>query len=321
MTRLQRYISNVLQSIIIFILTTLMAYVLNYYNMQSDSLKLIFMLGVLIVILQTQSFVLTTLVSLAFAATDAYLFIDHDLFDTRRFILSTIIFLVIALLVNVLSLRLQKQMEQSKKNEKVHRELNKASEGLISIQGHDNIIEYADKAMTKLAGTDVEFYFDIPRDDPDEAKKWCLRNSAACGYGEVDYPDSPNKYLPIRTNRKTTGVVALKDLQEEVDETTMDCVYTFVSQVSIAIARNDLEERNKKESAAFAREKIKGTVMKSLSHDMYPRINEIKKQAADLRENQDLMPAETRDEKLSIIEKESGYLADTVDNILEITSR
>lgn len=316
----KKFISNVLQTVIIYILTTLLAYVLNLYDMQSDSLKMLFLLGVLIVILQTQSFFLTLLASLAFTFTDAWLFIDPSQFHRRSFILSNIFFVAIALIVNVLANRLQKQMERSKENEKLHRRLYEASEGLIQVQGRENIISYADKALTKLAGAKVELWFDVPRDETDEAKKWCFLNSAPCGHGEADFTDEPKKYIPIRSNRKTIGVLAVDCSEKELSHTVEDCIVSFTSQISIAIAREEVEERSKKESAMFAREKIKGTVMKRLSHDMYPRIAEIHKISEYLLSTGSTVPHDAED-KLKTIERESSFLTDTVDNILDITSR
>ncbi|MBQ1545352.1 MAG: DUF4118 domain-containing protein [Clostridia bacterium] len=319
--KVRNTISNILQTIIVYVLTTLMAYVLNIYHMQFDSLKMLFLFGVLIVILQTQSFVLSFLVTLLFAATDAWLFINPAQFNTRGFILSTVFFIIISVLVSVLAIRLQKQIERSRANEQVHKDLYKASEGLIKVQGRDNIVEFADRSLTKLADHEVLFDFDIDKNDPDEAKRWCYRNSASCGRGEVDFSDSPNLYIPIRSNRKTTGVLTVKDVDKKIDPTTMDCIMSFVSQVSIALGRNDLEERNKKESAIFAREKIKGTVMKGLSHDMHPRITEIRKLAEELHDFRKTLSEEDVSAKLSTIQKEADYLSDTIDNILEITSR
>ena len=42
--KVRNTISNILQTIIVYVLTTLMAYVLNIYHMQYDSLKMLFLL-------------------------------------------------------------------------------------------------------------------------------------------------------------------------------------------------------------------------------------------------------------------------------------
>lgn len=317
--KIKKLISGVMQTFIILILTFLLAYVFHIYGINSEGMKMLYLLSVLIITLQTKSFLLTVGASVIFVFTDAKLFTNPAEFHRRSFILSTVIFICIALIINVLANRLQKQMDASTKNESIHEKLYKASSGLIQIQGRENLMEYANTAMTDLAGAKTEICFNIDKNDPDTIKKWCLRNSAICGYGEVDFPESDNKYIPVRSKRKTIGVVVIDCSENEVSEVTEECILSFVSLLSIALERNELEEKRKAETAIFAREKIKGTVMKSLSHDMVPCISKIQHISDTLKNTDNIKPDELK--KLDRIVKESSDLSDMIDNIIDITSR
>ena len=311
------FLSNLLQTIIIIVLTGLLAYGMEQYNLMLEDMKLLYLLAVLIVILQTESFGWTLFSTAMFVGFDALLV--HDDESKQLYITSTIIFVVIALIVNVLALRLQKQMEASKESEQIQKRLYEASKGLNKVRGSQEIIDYANEALTNLAGSEAHVYFDISRDDPDEAKKWCLRNSAFCGNGELDFSEAPNKYIPIRSNRKTTGVAVIDCSKKPMTPVIKDLIVAFLTQISIAQERNMLEEKNKKESAIYAREKIKANVMRSLSNDMYPHIKNIEKMAKELEENHTLTEDE-RDELSKKIQREASYLSDNVDNAIEITS-
>ena len=266
------FLSNLLQTIIIIVLTGLLAYGMEQYNLMLEDMKLLYLLAVLIVILQTESFGWTLFSTAMFVGFDALLV--HDDESKQLYITSTIIFVV---------------------------------------------IDYANEALTNLAGSEAHVYFDISRDDPDEAKKWCLRNSAFCGNGELDFSEAPNKYIPIRSNRKTTGVAVIDCSKKPMTPVIKDLIVAFLTQISIAQERNMLEEKNKKESAIYAREKIKANVMRSLSNDMYPHIKNIEKMAKELEENHTLTEDE-RDELSKKIQREASYLSDNVDNAIEITS-
>lgn len=313
------WLSNILQTVLIFVLTALLAMGMRYYGIAMDDMKLLYLLAILIVILQTESFVLTLLSTAGFVLLDARFMLRAEDYSTRQYVVSTIIFVVIALIVNVLSIRLQKQVEASHQSELTQKHLYEASKGLIKIRSSSDIVAYTEKSLSRLANAESHVYFNISRDDPDEAKKWCLRNSAVCGAGELDFTDSPNKYLPIRNNRKTNGVAVIDCSEHELSPGTMDSIAAFLTQISFAMERNVLEERQKKENAIYAREKIKGTVMRDLSNNMYPHIKSIEDMARELSENTEL----SEDERQKIFRKisdESAFLSDTVDNAIEITN-
>ncbi len=318
--RERSFLSNMVQTVIIIVLTALLSEGMAAVKTVPNDFKLLYLLAVLIVILQTESFGWTVFSTIMFVLFDAWVtFHGNANPDPRKFAVSTVIFVIIALIVNVLALRLQKEMEASRKSEKIQKRLYEASKGLIKVRGSQEIIDYANEALVKLADADAHVYFDIPRNDPDEAKKWCLRNSAMCGNGELDFSEAPNKYIPIQSNRKTNGVAVIDCSEHPLSPVVTDLIVAFLTQISIAMERNMLEEKNKKESATFAREKIKGAVMRSLSNDMYPHIKSIEKIVNELQEN----PALTDEEKAKLYHKilqETSFLSDNVDNAIEITS-
>lgn len=321
---IKRIAKNFIQVVVIYFLTSLLAYVFDTYSVHSENLLTLYLLGVLIVVIETKSFITTVLSSLLFILTHNFLFLDPKFswnLYSRSFVLSAVVFLVVALIVNTLVVRLQRQILAAKKNENLHKRLYEASEGLLTIHDKDRIVSYADEALTKLAGAEVEFFFDIDKSDTNEARKWCFKNSAKCGHGETEFPEAGCKYIPIRSKKKTIGVVSIDCTKQELSTEAEDCIIALLSQITIAIERNALEMQNKKESAEHEREKIKATVLKSISHDMYPRITAIHKETKSMDENLNLMEESEIHEKLKQITKESDYLTQIVDNLLDITNK
>lgn len=311
-----------IQVFVIYILTSLLAYVFDMYSVHSENLLILYLLGVLIIIMETKNFLITTLSSVLFLVTHNFLFLEPRytwVFYSRNFALSATVFFVVALIVNTLVVRLQKQITAAKKNEQLHKKLYEASQGLLKVHGKERIVTYSDEALTKLAGAEVEFYFDIDKNDSNEARKWCYKHSAKCGHGETEFADAGCKYLPIRSKKKTIGVVSIDCSEKELTEEVEDCIVALLSQITIAIERDALETQNKKEMAEHERERIKATVMKSLSHDMYPRIKAIHENAKQVNENMNLMDDEEIHAKLDAVEAEADYITQVVDNLLDIT--
>lgn len=318
----KRALGNFAEVIIIYVLTTLLAYVLDIYSVHSENLLMVYLLGILIIIMQTKSFLATVFSSILFVITHDFLFLDPRyvwVSFSRNFAITSAVFLIAALIVNLLVVRLQKQIEISKENEGLHKKLYKASEGLLSVHGRDNVIEYADNALTELAGAEVEFYFDIDMHDDNEAKKWCYKNSAKCGHGEVEFSDANCKYLPIKSNNKTVGVVSIDCSHKEMSNETELCISALLSQITIAIERESLESERRDELQLREREQIKAKVMKGISHDMFPRVKLINETATSIKEGKNLMEDSEIDEKLVSIIDNSRYLGEVVDNLLDIT--
>ncbi len=320
--KFRTFANNFLQVIIIYALTSLLAYVLDGYKVHSENLLMLYLLGVLIVIMQTKSFISTVFASVLFVLTHDFLFLEPRykwVSHSRSFAVSATLFLLVALIVNTLVVRLQKQIKTSKYNENLHKKLYEASEGLLSIHGIDHVVKYADDALTKLTGCEVEFAFDIDKSDTNEARKWCFKNSSKCGHGETEFSDANFKYIPIRSNSKTIGVVSVDCTEKELSHEAEDCLIALLSQVSIAFEREELEDEKRQEARSHEREQLKAMVMKGISHDMYPRISLIHKNSKNMVENLNLMAEEDVVKKLKIIEQESDYLTQTVDNLLDIT--
>lgn len=318
----KRIVRNTIEVLVIYILTTLLAYVLDGYSVHSENLLMLYLLGVLMISMQTKNFIATVLSSGLFILTHDFLFLDPRyqwVHHSRSFALSAAVFMIVALFVNTLVIRLHKQVQESKKNENLHKKLYEASQGLLSVHGRDRVIKYSDEALTKLTGCEVEFFFDINKNCDNEALKWCFKNSSKCGYGETEFSEAGFKYIPIRSNKKTVGVVSIDCTSQKLSPTAEECVIALLSQVTIAIERETLEAERKQEAASLEREKIKAMVMKGISHDMYPRISSIHKTSKEVFENMNLMEPEEIKTKLDDIVKESDYLTQTVDNLLNIT--
>ncbi|NLL63397.1 MAG: DUF4118 domain-containing protein [Ruminococcaceae bacterium] len=322
MKHLKTIAKDMLQVIIICGLATLLAFAMDAYGIKSSGLLLLFLLAVLIITIQTTHFIPTFIASFILIFSMDYLFLEPRYSWTVRsksFVTSAIIFLIVAFIVNTLVSRLQSQINKSKYNANLHKKLYKASQDLLGIRGKDRVIEYSNKKLSELTGCETEFFFDIDKDETNEALKWCFKNSAACGYGEVEFQEAGYKYVPIRSANKTVGVVSIDCTKNELSTEAEECLTALLSQITIAFERETLEAEKRQEAAQHEREQIKAMVMKEISHDMYTKITSIHKNAKEIKERFNLMEDKEITEKIESIETESDYLTQTVDNLLDIT--
>ncbi len=318
---IKRTIFNILNVVIIYILTTLLCYVSFQADVDAETLLMFYLLGILIVIIETKSFLITVFSTVLFILTHDFLFIEPHFAwgGSKNFIVSSVVFFVVALIVNLLVIRLQSQIKSSKENARLHKKLYEASEGLLSVHGKDKVIEYSDKALTELAGAEVEFYFDVDGSEKNEAIKWCFKNSAKCGHKEAEFPELSHKYIPIRSNNKTVGVVSIDCSEKEMSSETEKCITALLSQITIAIEREDLTDERKEEEKTLNHEHIVAGTIKSLSREMSPFVSSISKETKSLKENINLLEETEINEKLQGLEDNSSELTRILDNLIDLT--
>lgn len=313
---IKRWIVNILVACIVYILTTLLAYVLNIYGIRSDSPKMLYLLGVLIVVLESRNTALPLVFTVVFAVTDAWLFIDPGMFKTTFFLVSTLVFLFISVASVLLVRRLQKRSDRAKADHICQTRLLEAAEGLIGMQGKAQITEYAEKQLTSVVGKDVSCSYYVDESDPDEAKKWCCRNGKPCGKGLEKFDSAAYRYYPIRRNDDTIGVVVVSVSSSDISEAGSQAILDFTPLLFDALLRSEQEETGRQSCAEAAFNKISGRVTNSLTHNMVPRINRIHELVQHILHHADA-PAEEIHDSLKTIEQESSDLSNVADSLLE----
>ena len=318
---LKNIFTNILNVVIIYALTTLLCYVSFQSDVDAETLLMYYILGILIVIIETKSFLTTVFASVLFVLTHDFIFIEPYFAwgGSKNFIVSSVVFLVVALIVNLLVVRLQSQIKASKDSARLHKKLYEASEGLLSVHGKDKVIEYSDRALTELADAKVEFHFDIEGFEHNEAIKWCFKNSAKCGHKEAEFPELSHKYIPIRSSNKTVGVVSIDCSNKEMSAETEQCITALLSQITIAIERENLTDERKEEEKTLNHEHVVAGTIKALSREMSPFVSSISKETKDLKENINLLEEAEVTEKLQGLSDNSAELTRILDNLINLT--
>jgi two-component system sensor histidine kinase KdpD len=252
-TKASIQLKNIISFIIIVGLTAALCTVLFQHGAHTENLLLIMLVGILTVVIQTKNFLYTIVSSVVLIIFYDYFFVYpyeslHHI--SKNYVLTTFIFLLVALITNALVIRLQRQIDKSKRSEELNMRLYKASNQLLRKQGRSNILEYAQQSLTELAGADVKIYCDITGKEDNDALVWCYRNSAECGRGENEFSSAGYKYIPFRSRRKTIGVVAVDCNKKMLTKETKECILSVLSQVAMALERDNLDRIAREKAAA-----------------------------------------------------------------------
>ena len=306
----------------ILLLTVLLSLGMAQIGFRIENILMIYVVGVMIVILETKSFLwgafstLFCIFALNFFFTEPkYTFMVAD----PNYYVSFAIFLVVAFIVSTLTTRLQKQIAISRQNEEITNKLYKTSSGYLNITGLNNIIDYGQNSLEQLIHKKCTIYIKTANETTfNEQVLWCYENSMICGYNESKFEKDKNKYMPIRSNHKILGVLSIDCSSGDIKEDEMIYINTMLSQITIAVERDLLNTSEEISRLNIEKEKLKNNLLRSISHDLRTPLTGISGGADFLIDSLDHLDNETIRALLSDISNDATWLGNMVENLLNM---
>jgi two-component system sensor histidine kinase KdpD len=163
----------------------------------------------------------------------------------------------------------------------------------------------------------------IDRLDPGEtiAARWALEKNEPAGWRTGTLPNVRFQFRPLATSR---GVVAVAGVEPRRPEEPFDAqqermLTAILEQAAIAIDRSLLVRESVKTAALEENEKLRTTLLASLSHDLRTPLASITGAVTSLQQLGEKMGESDRADLLNSIEEEAGRLARFVGNLLEMS--
>ena len=249
-----------------------------------------------------------------------------------------VIFLVVAILVGWLAGRardLERLAQQSANATRSLFELSRKLSGAVSL---DEILEaatvYAQKALERALRRDA-----FERGCRTEAG---VRLAAAGGArprrngggamgasrkarrpagGPTTLPNLRFQFRPLATSRGVVGVCGFEpaDLEAPLLPTLDHALTLILDQTAIAVDRALLVKDSLRAAALEDNEKLRSTLLASLSHDLRTPLAAITGAVTTLREFGDALSPEKRRDLMASIEEEAGRLARFIANLLDMS--
>jgi two-component system sensor histidine kinase KdpD len=214
-----------------------------------------------------------------------------------RYAITFLVMFVVAVAIGGLTARMRAQAEGARQRERHMAALYAMSRDLASARGVEGI--------TKIAARHVGDLF--------ESEVVVLLPSAA---GEQD---GAGLYLPLQASRGTIGVIGIKAGNgRSVDGQRRD-LEPFVDQIALAIERAQLADEAEAARIRVEAERLRSTLLSSVSHDLRTPLATITGAASTLLESGEHLDAGTRHELLECVHEEAERLGRLVQNLLQMT--
>ncbi|MBK9385926.1 MAG: sensor histidine kinase KdpD [Planctomycetes bacterium] len=151
--------------------------------------------------------------------------------------------------------------------------------------------------------------------------RWCFENGKAAGAGTSNLPGSAGHFVPLRSHRGAEGVLALRTRPEGalLRPSERMRLQTLVEQSALALERLALLEERQRSRREIEAEKLRSTLLASVSHDLRTPLATIFGAASGLLDEHLDPAAPSRRELAQVIVEESERLNDLIANLVFAT--
>ena len=256
--------------------------------------------------------------------------------DTQ-YVFMFLVMLLVGLSISHLTVRVRRQATMSRLQERRTAALYALSRELAGNRGTQELLRIAVKHIAEVFESDVIAL--LPNDQgrlavqcgtsdhftltPKEmgVAHWSYDLGQVAGRGTDTLPASEALYVPLLASGEPVGALGVKPKDPErlfIPE-QLHLLEAFAHQTALAVAGDRLEEKQKQTQVLMETEKLRSSLLSSVSHDLRTPLAAIAGSASSLIENRDDMDEKTKDELLENIFEESERLNRLVNNLLEMT--
>lgn len=343
--RMAVVLGNLAITIAIMTTATLLSFTFRYFDFHESNIIMVYILGVLFVAKQTDGYVFGIAASIIGVLTFNYFFTEpYYSFDVYRpdYPITFAIMLIVAIITSTLTSRVKHESMLASQREKRAEMLCHISKGLLKARSLDQIAEIGGKDIAELFARSIivtcadspdslqEPYIIVFDNDARadvfksheemQAALEARRSGKAVGAGTDIFVDSAAYYLPIKGQSGIIGVLGVSCFDGMVlsgeQKTFMETVAT---QLALAMERERLSEKQQESKMNIEREKLRGNLLRSISHDLRTPLTGILGAAATIIDNDEILDNRVKRELMQNIYEDTSWLIHSVENILSLT--
>jgi len=150
--------------------------------------------------------------------------------------------------------------------------------------------------------------------------QWVADHGRRAGLGSDTLPASPGLYVPLGDERQTLGVLAVLpgNPRHVLLPEQAHLLETFAGQIALALERARLAETAEQSSVAAEREKLRNTLLASISHDLRTPLAVMAGAGSALAEHGATLDERTRVSLARSIEGKAREMSELVSNVLDL---
>jgi len=326
------------RAVAIVALCTALAFLLFPY-FELSNLIMVYLLGIIGVAARAGPGPSVLASILSVAAFDFFFVAPHFTFrvSDAQYLVTFAVMLVVALVISGFTVRIRAQAESARQRERRTAALYALSRELASTRGVEGILRAAVRHIAEVFGgqvavllsdpgghlslqTSLKARFEITTSELGVAQ-WVYEHGQIAGLGTATLPGAKALYLPLAASRRTLGVLGLQptearalDVPEQLHQ-----LETFANQTALALERTQLAEAAQEAQIRAETERLRSSLLSSVSHDLRTPLATITGAASSLLEGDKILDEQTQKDLLESLFEEAERLNRLVNNLLEMT--
>jgi len=254
-----------------------------------------------------------------------------------RFMLTFLVMLVVAIVMSRLTSRIRRQAILSREREQrtaalfeLSRELaagRSVEELATAVMRHIRLtfgapavvaLAEGEPATLRPAAGDPAFPFDDPKENA--VARWVHEHGQLAGVGTDTLPSTRGLYVPLATSGRTIGVIGLLPDDPEAlrDPDRRQLLEAFATQSAVALERALLAARREQDRVEVEAERLRASLLSSLSHDLRTPLAGIEGSATSLLQADAALAPEAQRALLHTIVDESRRMTRLIVNLLDM---
>jgi two-component system sensor histidine kinase KdpD len=309
----------------------------SYLGLSEANLVMSYLLGVVVVAFRcgrNQAIAASILAVLLF---DVLFVKPHYtiVIDDAEYLITFAVMLVVGLSISTLVVRIRRQAELSRRNERRTEALYRLGRKLSGINGQDFIAAESERAITEVLGGNAIIF--LPHNGTLQpilnqhrlialshseigAAQWVYDHGQIAGRGTDTLPSARSLYLPLLSPNGTVGVLGVEhqDASQLLMPEYRVILENYSTQIAMALERDRLMLETQKAQIEVETEQLRNTLLSSVSHDLRTPLAVIAGASSSILRNP-AMNATTQLELLQTVSDESDRLSRLVENLLRLT--
>jgi len=336
---------NIFETILIMSLCIIVSLIFRKIGFHESNVIIVFILGVLFTSTSTDGYVYGIMAAIVGVLSFNFFFtIPYYSFSAYRadYPVTFVIMLIAAIITSTLTSRVKTEAKISYIRENRMKILYKINKSLLTARNKKQIVEFCGDDLVDMFNRTIMIALVDDKNNLQQPSVYkfndqystnnfktdvevgaiekCFKTGKSVGIDAEFVIDSVGYYHPIRGQNKILGIIGITCIKENIllknEKILLESVST---QIALAIERENLYEKKKQINLEAETERLRGNLLRSISHDLRTPLTGILGSVSTISDNYDILDNDTKKELLQNIYEDTSWLIHSVENILSMT--